>query len=31
MAFGNAAWEQDDFSAAFQHFRAILEDHPNFR
>ena len=30
MGFGNAAWEQDDFAAAFQHFRAILQDHPNF-
>jgi tetratricopeptide (TPR) repeat protein len=30
MAFGNAAWEQDDFAAAYQHFRGILEDHPNF-
>ena len=30
MSFGNAAWEQDDFAAAFQHFRAILQDHPNF-
>ena len=30
MAFGNAAWEQDDFAAAYEHFRAILQDHPNF-
>jgi tetratricopeptide (TPR) repeat protein len=30
MGFGNAAWEQDDFAAAFQHFRATLQDHPNF-
>ena len=30
MSFGNAAWEQDDFAAAFQHFRTILQDHPNF-
>ncbi len=30
MAFGNAAWERDDFAAAYQHFRAILQDHPNF-
>ena len=30
IAFGNAAWEQDDFVAAYHHFRAILQDHPNF-
>lgn len=30
MALGNAAWEQDDFEDAYQHFRAILQDHPNF-
>ena len=30
IAFGNAAWEQDDFAAAYEHFRAILQDHPNF-
>ncbi len=30
MAFGNAAWEQDDFAGAYQHFQAILQDHPNF-
>ena len=30
MAFGNAAWEQDDFATAYQHFCAILQDHPNF-
>ena len=30
MAFGNAAWEQDDFAAAYQHFCVILQDHPNF-
>ncbi len=30
IAFGNAAWERDDFAAAYQHFRAILQDHPNF-
>lgn len=30
IAFGNAAWEQDDFAAALQHFRAILQDHPSF-
>ncbi len=30
MSFGSAAWEQDDFAAAFQHFRAILQDHSNF-
>ena len=30
MAYGNAAWERDDFAAAYQHFRAILQDHPNF-
>jgi lipopolysaccharide biosynthesis regulator YciM len=30
MGFGNVAWEQDDFAAAFQHFSAILQDHPNF-
>ncbi len=30
LAFGSAAWEQDDFATAYQHFRAILEDHPNF-
>ncbi len=29
-ARGHAAWEQDDFATAYQHFRAILEDHPNF-
>ena len=26
----NAAWEQDDFEVAYQHFRTILQDHPNF-
>ncbi len=30
IAFGNAAWERDDFAAAYEHFRAILQDHPNF-
>ncbi len=30
IAFGNAAWERDDFEAAHQHFCAILEDHPTF-
>ena len=30
LAFGAAAWEQDDFETAYQHFRAILQDHPNF-
>jgi len=30
MAFGNAAWERDDFAAAYQHFHAILQDRPNF-
>ncbi len=30
LAFGNAAWEQDDFEAAYEHFQAILQDHPNF-
>ncbi len=30
MAFANAAWEQDDFVAAYQHYKAILHDHPNF-
>lgn len=30
MAFGIAAWEQDDFETAHQYFRTILEDHPNF-
>ena len=30
MAFGNAAWEQDDFQAAYKHFHTILQDHPNF-
>jgi tetratricopeptide (TPR) repeat protein len=30
IAFGNAAWEQDDFATAYEHFRAILQDHPNF-
>ena len=30
IAFGHAAWEQDDFAVAYEHFRAILKDHPNF-
>ena len=30
ISFGNAAWEQDDFAVAYQHFRTILKDHPNF-
>ncbi len=30
LARGDAAWEQDDFAAAYEHFRAILQDHPNF-
>ena len=30
IARGNSAWEQDDFATAYQHFRAILVDHPNF-
>jgi len=30
IVFGNAAWEQDDFVTAYEHFRSILEDHPNF-
>ena len=29
-ARANAAWEQDDFEVAYQHFRTILQDHPNF-
>ena len=29
-ARGNAAWEQDDFAAAYEYFRAVLQDHPNF-
>jgi len=27
---GIAAWEQDDFSAAYDHFEKILEEHPEF-
>ena len=30
LASGNAAWERDDFADAYQHFDAILDDHPNF-
>ena len=30
ISFGNAAWEQDDFAVAYQHFHAILKDHPDF-
>ena len=30
IAFGNAAWEQDDFAAAYKHFRTILQDHPHY-
>ena len=30
MSRGNAAWEQDDFATAYEHFHTILEDHPNF-
>ncbi len=30
MAYGNAAWEQDDFAVAYEHFSTILQDHPNF-
>ena len=29
-ARAHAAWEQDDFAAAYEHFRTILQDHPNF-
>ena len=30
MAYGNAAWDQDDYAMAYEHFSAILQDHPNF-
>ncbi|RMH18531.1 MAG: tetratricopeptide repeat protein [Gemmatimonadetes bacterium] len=30
VAQGIAAWERDDFEAAYEHFRSVLEEHPNF-
>lgn len=30
MAQGVAAWENDDFKRAYEHFRGILEEHPDY-
>jgi len=30
LALGKAAWEIDDFKGAYEHFRVVLDEHPQF-